>query len=491
MSLRGYQIDLVNAARSALAAGHRRVLIQLPTGGGKTHILSEIARASSLKNSPVLAMAHRIEIVQQISDRLTIFGLCPSIIASGMSFSPSATHTTVAMQQTLVNRLDKTEAPAVLIVDEAHHQAAAGYQKIVEAWPDTVVIGLTATPCRLDGKPLKEHFDALICGPTVRELIDMGSLAEFTYLAPPMDPKLIEDLKKVKKRAGDFQKGQLEAAVSTKKIIGDVVNHYRERFNGRPVIAFCVSVAHGEDVAKGFIAAGFRAESVHGGMKKQEREAIIGRFRDGLTSVLCSCDLIGEGFDVPDCSGVLLLRPTASLTIFLQQVGRALRVKDDGSKAIILDHVGNCYRHGRPDDDRQWTLEGKIKQPEVKIKQCPKCYSVLDPETMDLSKGCPSGIYPDDCAYLAAVSDDKVKEVVIEHVDGELVEFVPPVKAGWAGDIDLKMATGKDYARLLRAAGDDKERLAEIAKARGYKQNWVYVRIQQVQAMRRKYGRTI
>jgi DNA repair protein RadD len=490
MKLRPYQNALVEAARCAFAEGHRRILIQLPTGGGKTVILSELARVANLKNSPFLVMAHRIEIVDQISEKLTIFGLSPSIVASGRPSSSTQINTVVAMQQTLVRRLDSVQQPKTLCIDEAHHTPATGYQKIIDEWPGTIVIGLTATPCRLDGKPLKECFDHMVIGPSVRELIAMECLAEFTYLAPPTDPKLAEDLKKMKKRGGDYAKGELATAVSTKKIIGDVVDHYREFFNGKTVIAFCVSVDHAQVVAQAFQAAGFRAGDVHGGMGKPERDAVIEEFRRGALSILTTCDLIGEGFDVPDCSGALLLRPTQSLTIFLQQCGRALRPKSDGSKAVILDHVGNCYRHGRPDDEREWSLDVKVKAHDVEIKQCPKCFVVLDPLTFDLSNGCPSGAYPaEDCAYLAAVEAGTESEVVIEHIDGKLIEYVAPVKAEWAGELDLKSSTGQEYSRLLRAAGDDIERLAAIAKARNYKSSWPYVRIAQVHAMRKKYAR--
>lgn len=484
--LRPYQNGLVEEARLAFGEGHQRVLLQLPTGGGKTHILSEIARLSALKHLTVLAMAHRIEIVEQISERLTMFGLSPGAIAASIPYSESPTRTYVAMQQTLVKRLQAVPQPGLLIVDEAHHQAAKGYQTIAEAWPETKIIGLTATPCRLDGKPLREHFDKLVCGPTVRELIDMGALADYTYLAPAMDPQVIDDLKKVRKTAGDWNRNGLETVVNKRKIIGDVVSHYAQLLNGKPVIAFCVSVNHASEVCKAFTAAGYRASFVHGSMKREERDAIMNAFRSGAISVLVSCDLIGEGYDAPDCAGVLLLRPTASLSLFLQQCGRALRPKSDGSKAIILDHVGNCYRHGRPCDDREWSLDSKVKQQEVEIRQCQECFTVINPQASDFD----CAIGSETCPVTTAPSAAKAIEDSIQYIDGELIEYVPPVNADWAGAIDLRSCTGREYQRLLRLAGTEMPKLEQIAKARNFKASWPYVRVKQVEAMRKKFGRT-
>ena len=203
------------------------MLLQLPTGGGKTHILAEIARLSALKHSTVLAMAHRIEIVRQIYERLTMFGCSASVLEAGTPTTTSQTHCIAAMQQTLVRRLDRVPPPDLLIVDEAHHSAAAGYMKIAEAWPNTHILGLTATPSRLDGKPLSDCYDELILGPSVRELINEGALADYIYLAPPVDPQMASDLQGVKATAGDYNKKGLETVVNKRRIIGDVVNHYR------------------------------------------------------------------------------------------------------------------------------------------------------------------------------------------------------------------------------------------------------------------------
>ena len=490
MKLRPYQQTLVDQARAAFAAGANRVLIQLPTGGGKTVILSEVARAAASRNSKTLTMAHRKEIVRQIADRMTTFGLCPSIVDTGTRSSSKVTaNTIVAMQQTLVRRIENVDRPDLLITDEAHHQLAAGYQKITDAWPDTKLLGLTATPARLDGKPLKDCFDVMICGPTVKELIAMGSLSDFVYLAPPIDPAVMLQMKNMKIRGGDYRRDEMEAVCNRKPIIGDCVNHYRDLFNGKPVIVFCISVAHGEAVALEFSRAGFRSSAVSGSMRTDERDEIIENFRNGQISVLVSCDLIGEGFDVPDCAGVILMRPTASLTIFLQQVGRALRPKADGSKAIILDHVGNCYKHGRPDDDREWSLEGKLPKNQVSIQQCPKCFMVIDPTSAAIIGECPSQRYAwPECHYNVVADETGEREKNIEYLDGELVEYVPPVTLDWAGEIDVKSAAGMDYTRLLRSAGTDKERLKQIAEIRGYTPGWVHVRLTKIEAGKRKYG---
>jgi DNA repair protein RadD len=502
LKLRDYQADMVASAGQALRSGSRRVLLQLPTGGGKTVVLSDIADRATRAGKTVMVIAHRKEIVRQIAQKLQAFGMQPALMVSGEKCVRWQTSPLVAaMQQTLVRRLSKVTPPDYLIVDEAHHQAAAGYQAIASAWPDTMIVGLTATPARLDGKPLSESFDELICGPTVRDLIERGALSGFRYFAPPLPDGALQGVRKV---AGDYVRGELEAAVSRREIVGSAVEHYKQHLQGAPAIAFCVSVAHAELVRDEFKAAGFSSESIDGGMQNDRRDDIIERFRQGRISVLTSCDLIGEGFDVPECAGVLLMRPTASLTIYLQQVGRALRPKSDGGHAIILDHANNILRHGAPDAPRQWSLEGRVKD-DVGVRQCKTCHMVFKRKTVaNVSEGAivePDGAthQHDSKPHERCVGDTLWRECgmvsseggggdrnSVEYVDGQLIEVRPSEYVEWC-DVDVRNADGKDYARLLRAAGEDEEKLRHIAKVRGYKPAWVHVRLEQV---RRKRARS-
>jgi superfamily II DNA or RNA helicase len=295
----------------------------------------------------------------------------------------------VASVQTLVRRLDKVDAPDLIVIDEAHRAAASTYQRIVahvrERNPRVKVVGLTASPQRTDGKGLSDLFDTLVYGPSVRWLIDAGYLADYELLAPPSEA----DVSAVKTRAGDYAKDELEAAVDKPAIIGDAVSHYLRLARGKRCAVFCVSRKHSRHVCEQYLAAGVPAEHVDGETPSAERKAIVARFMAGETLVLCSVELFIEGFDCPGIEVVQMLRPTQSVVVYLQAIGRALRPAPGKAKALILDHVKNWERHGLPDDDREWSLEGRPKGkrkageqvPALSIMQCPApCFAIFKRE---------------------------------------------------------------------------------------------------------------
>jgi superfamily II DNA or RNA helicase len=440
-----------------------------------TVTFSYIVSQARRKGKRVVVVAHRIEIIRQISAALTRQGVVHGIIAPG--HTPTADLVQVAMVQTLVNRLDRMPEPDLLVVDEAHHTVAGSWQKVTAAWAAALQLGVTATPERLDGRGLGGSFDQMVMGPNPRDLIDMGSLADFTYLAPPSEL----DLSEVHSRGGDYALDELAAAMERSTILGDAVEHYGKYLGGKPAIAFCISIAHAEAVAARFRAAGWRAASIDGTMGKRERESILASLEGGRLDVLTTADLVSEGFDVPAVQGALLLRPTKSLALFLQQVGRALRPKKDGSKAIILDHVGNCHRHGLPDWTRDWTLDGKVKRPKAApVAVCSLCFKTLAaPVTKASVAGCQGVINPTGdrlpCPYLEDKPGKPRPE--LEEVDGELVDARATIKpkaslSEWTEGIDPATAKGKDWFRLLDLAGTDLDRLKAIERAKGYKRGW-------------------
>jgi DNA repair protein RadD len=471
VTLRPYQETAVADIRAAMRQ-HRRVLFCLPTGGGKTVIFSWLTGEISRKEKRVIIVAHRIEIVRQISKALTRQGIEHGMIVSGL---PGSAHPVkVAMVQTLVNRVSGVREPDLLICDEAHHSVAGSWDTIKQAWPHAFHLGVTATPQRLDGKGLGHAFDTLVLGPNPKELIELGNLADYEYLAPPNDL----DLSEVHTRAGDYAVDELKEAVEKSTILGDAVIHYRRYLDGKPALVFCINVAHAHDVAARFLAAGIPAAAVDGKMKQRDRDNILSGLEEGRIKVVCSCDLISEGFDVPEVAGCLLLRPTQSLTLFLQQVGRALRPKRDGSKAVILDHVGNYEIHGFPDDVRSWSLDGRPKQSRdtaPSVTACKLCFRVMHAPVIH-SPDFPCGGRDDEVCPYREVSPSRE----IEEVDGDLVDVKTLRDAGpalsqpaWAEGLILENAKGKDWFRLLDLAGTDPERLRQIAKARHYKKGWV------------------
>ena len=217
------------------------------------------------------------------------------------------------------------------------------------------LIGMTATPCRLDGKPLKEIYSSMVLGITTAELIDVGFLAKYKYYAPA-----VADLSSLKRKGKDYDKTQASELLSKPAIYGDVIKHWKKYANNLQTIVYCSSIKHSQKTAEAFNDAGFYAVHFDGETPTEKRRQIVADFKAGKIKILCNVDLIGEGFDVPDCWCCVLLRPTASTGLYIQQAGRALRPQP-GKTAIILDHVGNYTRHGLPDDNRFWSLTENVK----------------------------------------------------------------------------------------------------------------------------------
>lgn len=446
---RPYQVLLESDIRNAMRQ-HRRVVAVSPTGSGKTQIFCSVSEKVRRRGRSVMLIAHRIEIVEQIGKALFRFGVPHGWIAPGHVFQKQPIM--VAMVQSLARRLDQIDPPDLLVVDEAHHATAGLYRKVMEAWPKIFVLGVTASPARTDGKGLQDVFDYMVFGPKMRELIDQGYLASFKCFAPPV----AADLSGISVRAGDFAADQVSAAMDKRAVTGDAVCHYAKHLNGAPAIAFCSSVEHAEHVAAQFNEAGWKAASVDGSMKLKGpggREDRIKSIGDGRLNVLTSCDVISEGTDIPSVAGAILLRPTMSLIVYLQQVGRVLRPKPDLSAAIILDHVGNVLRFGLPDAERPWSLEGWTKRsapPAPSVRQCGECFMAFAP-----SPKCPG------CGYVFPI---KSRAPDRKQIDGELQEIIVTEPPKPKRD-DIKAA--------LRGAHSLAEFQA-VARDFGYKSGWAF-----------------
>lgn len=443
-TLRDYQIRLRRDARAAFEAGNRAVLLVSPTGSGKTVLFVDIAERVADQGQRVGILMHRQELIDQTTRAL---GDYPhAVCRAGTPANPHAL-LQVCSIQTLVNRLDRY-AFDLLIVDEAHHCTAASYRRILDHYAGAAVLGVTATPCRTDGAGLRDAgYTAMVLGPTTAELTTAGYLAPAEIYAPPG-----ADLAGVPKRCGDYARGALAAVVDKPKITGDAVAHYSRICPGAPAIAFCVSVAHAEHVAARFCSAGYRAASIDGRKTDSERRALIGGLASGALQVLCSCDLISEGVDVPVVTAGIMLRPTQSTGLWLQQVGRCLRPAPGKTHAIILDHVGNTAKHGLPTSPREWSLDGiqrgTAAAPEVSVTVCPQCFRPHESAAV-----CPF------CGFLYPP-----KPRVITEVEGELMRIEAE-----AVRLDARREVGR---------ADSLEALQRIAAERGYKPGWAYHRWQ-------------
>jgi len=376
MQLRLYQAKDLDALRAAYRRKAKGVVFVGPTGYGKTVLFSHIAKGAIDKGKRVAVLCHRAELIEQIVGATRRMGLDPSIVAPGHACQDAPL--IVASVFTLINRLGQFTEPDLVIVDEAHHASLkTTWGKILVAWPNALRLGVTATPTRLSGEGLDDLFDTMVLGPTTKQLIDLGALTPVRVFAPTTP-----DLSGVRTRAGDYVMSDLEAWLAKSTITGDAVEHYQRLAAGKRAIAFCCTVNHAKQTAEAFNNAGIKAASIDGTMDATTRADYIARFRSGDIQLLTSCNLVSEGFDLPAIECGILLRPTKSLSLYLQQVGRCLRTFEGKSQAIILDHAGNAHKHGLPTDEREWTLKAKPKKKKLLgeievVKTCPSCFSVV------------------------------------------------------------------------------------------------------------------
>jgi DNA repair protein RadD len=468
IQLRDYQTDLVNRLRQSYSSGRKSPLVVLPTGGGKTTVFSYVSSSAAKKGKVIWLLAHRQELVKQISMTLARFDCMHNIVAPAniirsikiaqfksrnMVHVDNRASVHVCSVQTLVKRMDKMRVPPdIIIIDEAHHLTTGStWGKIAAANPDALLLPVTATPCRLDGKGLGVgsggFADDIIIGATMNELIAAGYLCDYRIFKPPVDI----DLSDVKKRAGDYAKDQIAEKMDKPKITGDAVDHYLKLSAGKRALVFCCTVAHAQHVSEEFKSAGVTSESLDG--TTEDRDAMLARFESGETLVLTSCEIVSEGFDLPAIETAILLRPTASTSLYLQQVGRALRPFEGKEYATILDHVGNCARHGFPDDEREWSLEGIKRRAKnadgnaAGIRTCPKCYALHRPLPI-----CPQ------CGYAYTTKE----RAEMEQIEGELVEITREQR---------ELMKKRAHVTRKKEEWDchTVEELAELGRSRGYK----------------------
>jgi DNA repair protein RadD len=395
LTLRPYQQQAISNLRAAYRSGARAPLLVLPTGGGKTICFAAITSSASERGRRVLILVHRRELIAQASRKLTIAGVEHGIIAAG--FPASDQPVQVASVQTLARRIERiTWSPDLIIIDEAHHATAGSWLSSLNHWPDALRLGVTATPLRQDGRGLGAVFDQLVLGPSVAELISQGFISPAQIYAPPV----VADLDRLRTRAGDYAVDQAASAMDRPTVTGDAISHYRKLANHKRAIAFCCTTAHADAVATAFNSAGIRAATLLGTTHSTDRDDLIAAFDGGTVQVLVTVDVVSEGFDCPAAEAAILLRPTQSLGLYLQQIGRVLRPAPGKAAALILDHVGNVHRHGFPDDHRDWSLDDRLKRaqgsgtPAPCVRTCETCFAAFAPAAVCPVCGTPSKLSP-------------------------------------------------------------------------------------------------
>ncbi len=354
--LRPYQRDAVADLNDVLAEGKRRPLLVAPTGAGKTVVIAALIKLAIAQGHSVVVIAHSREIIAQTAAKLTAHGIAHGIVLSGEAMD-SGQAVQVCSIQTLWARAMRTERmplpPAdLLIIDEAHHCQAQTYRKIIEAYPDAILLGATATPCRGDGRGLGEIFDCIVETPQVAELAELGFLVK-TRVYAPVDP----DLTGVQTRVGDYVENQLAERMDRAGLVGDIVAHWHKFGERRPTVCFAVNVAHSIHIRDEFIASGVRAEHIDGTTPKADRDAVLERLASGELELVTNCMVLGEGWDSPLASCIILARPTRKMGLYRQMVGRILRPAEGKPDAIVLDHSGAVFRHGFVEDPVDWNLD--------------------------------------------------------------------------------------------------------------------------------------
>jgi superfamily II DNA or RNA helicase len=430
ITLRPYQTQLITDIRLQYQLGHKSVLAVLATGGGKTVCFSYIAQAAARKGNRVCILVHRQELLDQASNALNNMGVNHGIIAAGKKMDLSHA-VQIASVNTIARRLHLLPPDffQLLIVDEAHHSNAGTWSAVIQHFNRAKLLGVTATPIRSDGRGLKEYYQTMVQGPSAECLTNDGFLAPAKVFAPPGFNST-----GLRKRMGDFDMKQAAERVQ----MGDCLTHYQQHLSNKTAIAFCCSVAHAEAVAALFQRNGIAAASIDGTMPTAERRQLLTDLGTGKIKVLTSCALIGEGVDVPSVGGCILLRPTESVGLHLQMIGRCLRPQD-GKTAVVLDHVGNTLRLGHYLDDYGWSLDGAKKRERdasSNVKICPVCFATSTSATQV-------------CRYCGHVFEILRRE--IEVVEGELVEIARRRKKREQGS-----------ARSL-------EELTRLGEQRGYK----------------------
>lgn len=391
--LRDYQEALVSGAREALKK-HRSVLLQAPTGAGKTPVIASILSGVARKKYSGWVVAPRSELLNQASEHLSRYGVASGIIAPGHNES-RAFKIHVVSKDTLIRRYDRIKTPPDVILFDEAHIAIDRQIEIADRFPNAKIIGFTATPERFDGKPIGKTekgglYDDLILGPSIPELMSRGFLSELEYYAPHL-----EGLSELHRSGNEYNADELDELFKRRAIYGDAIKHYREIGKGKPALVFTRDVKSAHEVAHKFREAGYRFEAIEGQMPAKKRATIIEAMRNGMLDGLTNCEIATYGLDIPRVEVIILLRPTHSLALYMQMVGRGLRPFGGKRAGIVIDHVNNLqineqsHAPGVPVfylDKIDWNFYGSEKREKadpdaesaISLKLCSECYRYFD-----------------------------------------------------------------------------------------------------------------
>ena len=428
-----------------MRAGVRRLLVVAPTGSGKTVLAVRMLGGAVSKGMRALFIVHRRELVKQSVEAFNAGGVPCGTISAGFPYQPGLP-VYVASIQTMIRRLHTLGDVNLCIWDEAHHLSASSWHRAFSYLKDSWHIGLSATPARTDRKGLNRYFDEMVMGPSVHELIDLGFLSQYDYYSVDLNISL-DNIKMI---AGDYSKPALSELMDQPTITNRAVDEYIRLADGKKFLVFAVSVQHSNHIVEQFLSHGITAKHVDANTHQNERDEAIKALSEGRINILSNVGLFGEGVDLPSLDGISILRPTMSLSLYLQMCGRCLRPYPGKKKAIIIDHVKNVYKHNYPCADRRkkWSLEeDKIKPKAPSIIICGNCCLAVSPGVFK----CPQ------CGEVVSpgVSEEKKEREMVPEVEGEIVKLDPKHQ--------------KINRLREQADAEDYESLVKLGQRRGYK----------------------
>lgn len=477
MPLRPYQQEQVDGARLVLST-QRSVLLQAPTGSGKTVQFADITARTTANGHRTWIVVPRNELLRQSSDHLAKYRVPHGLISAGTKES-RAYKVHIVSKDTLIRRVRANKIknwPDLIIVDEAHLNLDFWIWLMEYLPAHSKIIGVTATPERLDGRGLSTRsggiYDEIVYGPTIAELIELDYLSNMRYFCPPM----LEDIKELHRRGTEYNPEELEALLLRRKIYGGAIDHYRDYAHKKPALVFCRSVRAAAETAQRFRDAGYAFEHIEGQMSRKKQAALIDGMRTGQIQGLSSCELATYGIDIPRLECIVMLRPTMSRTLYFQMIGRGLRPSPGKVDCVILDHVGNLQEHGHPLEPYEWQFHGREKRtggPGVSVS------------TLHLCDVCFLYFEGDACPNCGGVRKVKHRQD-IEEVDGRLIEVKGPIEfksrsAGERREITDRInelidacALKRDGMGFYKIDESAVSELLTLAESLGHNVMWIY-----------------
>jgi len=451
--LRQYQKDVLNELVRSHRQGKKKVILQAATGAGKTVMAAALVKYFVKNNLRVLFLAHRRELITQASDKLTQSDIRHGIIMANHR-SDKTYNVQIASVDTLrarainAKKMDLPKAD-VIFIDECHRSLSNTYLKIISLYKDSLLIGLTATPVRGNGEGLGSVYEHMVSAPSIKELTKLGSLVDVKYYSPS-----VPDLKGIGVIGGDFNSKSLNDRMDQPKLVGDIVSTWKHLAKDKQTLIFASGVKHSQNIMEAFKSNGIKAGHLDGGTENEEREQTLKDFNSGKITVLCNCMVLTEGFDSPCAEVCVLARPTKSLGLYIQMVGRVLRPHKSKQNAMVIDHSGAVYINGFVDDEHKWDLGTGILRKRAERKERTKEDSVIVCEgcfrTYSGSNICPT------CGKI-----HQTKSEYVAFLDSQLGLVNKKTRV-----IEAKEKYAPDFRRVFY------EELIGMGEIKGYKPGW-------------------